>query len=54
MMSDEMVTITKKEYNKLKEDSDWLYWLTSAGVDNWEGCGEAYQLQDEYLAGQGL
>ena len=34
---DEMVTITKKEYDSLVEDSRFLDHLRGAGVDNWEG-----------------
>ena len=39
------VTITKEEYNTLKDDLLFLSLLESFGVDNWEG----YELvQDEY------
>lgn len=34
---EEKVTITKKEYDKLKKDSQWLECLRATGVDNWEG-----------------
>jgi len=40
-MSDEMVRISKKEYERLLEDSQWLCALEAAGVDNWEGYEEA-------------
>lgn len=33
----ETVTITKKEYLQLLEDSKFLNKLYQAGVDNWEG-----------------
>lgn len=33
----EMITITTKEYNKLKESLLILSHLESRGVDNWEG-----------------
>jgi len=36
-MSDEMVTISKAEYESLKDDSWKLQCLEGAGVDNWEG-----------------
>ena len=36
-MTVEMVTITKEEYDELKEDSEFLGQLRAAGVDNWEG-----------------
>lgn len=39
-----MVTITKKEYDSLKEDSKWLLCLEGAGVDNWEGYDFAREL----------
>lgn len=43
----EMVTITKKEYESLKEDSKWLEALQRAGVDNWEGYDFARELFNE-------
>lgn len=47
----EMVTITKLEYEGLKEDSFWLFCLEKAGVDNWDGYDAARgiyrELQDE-------
>ena len=46
-MEEEMVTITNKEYNQLLEDSEWLYYLKAAGVDNWEGYSYAAKLQRE-------
>lgn len=39
--AEEMVTITKKEYDELVEDSKFLMALEAAGVDNWEGYGVA-------------
>lgn len=42
----EMVTITKKEYDQLLKDSDWLACLEAAGVDNWEGIDEAMNIRD--------
>jgi hypothetical protein len=47
-MEKEMVTITKAEYEKLLEDSDWLNCLEQAGVDNWEGYSVAIDIRDEY------
>jgi len=38
---EEIVTITKAEYDNLKEDRAWLRCLESAGVDNWEGYDQA-------------
>lgn len=34
---EEMISITKKEYDLLLKDSRWLRALEMAGVDNWEG-----------------
>lgn len=36
-MPEEMITITKKLYDGLQRDSDFLRALEGAGVDNWEG-----------------
>lgn len=33
--------------NELVADSDWLYCLQAAGVDNWSGIEEAYAIRDE-------
>lgn len=38
-----MITITLKEYLKLKEDSTLLNALEGAGVDNWEGYDSAIE-----------
>lgn len=46
-MMEEMITITQKEYNQLREDSDWLYYLELAGVDNWDGFDYALELQEQ-------
>ena len=37
----EMVTITKAEYNRLLDNEFWLECLDVAGVDNWDGYGTA-------------
>ena len=37
MMSVEMVTITKKEYDDLIANEEFLSALICGGVDNWEG-----------------
>lgn len=44
---DETITITKKEYNSLLEDSKWLQALEGAGVDNWQGYDYAKELFNE-------
>lgn len=46
-MSEEMVTITRKEYDSLIEDSEFLEALRAAGVDNWEGYDFAIEILDE-------
>lgn len=38
---EETVTITKKHYNDLLEDSRLLQCLQNAGVDNWDWYSEA-------------
>jgi hypothetical protein len=37
----EVVTITKKEYEELVKDSEFLNALRAQGVDNWDGYGDA-------------
>jgi len=44
---EDMVTITKKEYESLLEDSNWLNALENAGVDNWDGYSFAQELLEE-------
>jgi hypothetical protein len=46
-MNEEMITITKKEYESLLEDSKFLTALENAGVDNWGGYEFAVQLSNE-------
>lgn len=46
-MNEETVTISKKEYESLKEDARWLQCLEGAGVDNWEGYDYAHELLNE-------
>ena len=41
------VEITKKEYDQLIKDSEWLSCLEAAGVDNWEGIDEAINMLHE-------
>jgi hypothetical protein len=35
-MNEETITISKKEYNSLKDDAFFLQCLQNAGVDNWK------------------
>lgn len=41
------VTITRKEYDQLVKDSEWLSYLEAAGVDNWEGYDYAIEMMQE-------
>lgn len=43
-MSEEMVTITKKEYDRLAKVDDWMDALEAAGVDNWDGVDLAHDI----------
>jgi hypothetical protein len=47
MYYDEMITITKHEYDRLIEADRWLGSLEAAGVDNWEGYSFALELHRE-------
>ncbi len=38
------VELTRKEYDQLVRDSEWLSCLSAAGVDNWEGYDEAIRM----------
>ena len=44
---EEMITITKKEYDELIKDSDFLSCLESCGVDNWEGYSDARRMNKD-------
>lgn len=41
------VEITRKEYDRLVKDSEWLSCLEAAGVDNWEGYDYALEMLHE-------
>ena len=41
------ITITKKQYDQLIEDQQFLQALEGAGVDNWEGYEFACQFEKE-------
>ena len=47
-MTDETVTISKSEYERLVKDSRWLACLDAAGVDNWEGIDTAFDIRKEW------
>lgn len=44
---DEQITISKKEYDRLLADSNFLSALETVGVDNWEGYSEARKMLRE-------
>ena len=44
---EETVTITKKEYDGLIKDSEFLLALQGAGVDNWGGYSDALESLEE-------
>ena len=45
---EEMVTITKTEYETLLDNQRWLSALECAGVDNWCGYSEAKDMLAEW------
>ena len=47
-MDEEKITITKKKYEELSEDSRFLRALRAAGVDNWDGYGIAFDILKEW------
>lgn len=44
---EEMITITKSEYESLLDDANKLSCLECMGVDNWCGYGDAMQMYRE-------
>jgi hypothetical protein len=46
MSEEEMITITKKEYDDLYESYTFLCCLKAAGVDNWDGYDYAHEIMD--------
>lgn len=52
-MNEEMVTITKQEYDELLKaqgDANFLYCLQACGVDNWGGYADAQDMYTEQYA----
>lgn len=47
MITEETITISKKEYEQLKEDSKILGYLYAGGVDNWEWYSDCFPDEDE-------
>jgi len=52
MTKQKKVTITQEEYDRLLEDSNFLSALRAAGVDNWSGYGEAFDILEEWEEGE--
>ena len=46
-MSKDVVEITKEEYEELVNNTRFLHALDAAGVDNWTGYGEAWEIYEE-------
>jgi len=44
---EETITISKKEYEELLKDSQFLDCLRGAGVDNWDGYDHAMEMMKE-------
>ncbi len=49
--AEEMVTITRKKYEKLSKDASFLCALECAGVDNWDGYEDAQNIFREWDEG---
>lgn len=49
MDKDTAVVVPQKEYKRLVARSFWLSCLEEAGVDNWQGMGEAISIRRERL-----
>jgi len=46
-MEEEMITITKRQYDALLDESAFLDCLRACGVDNWEGYSDACEMMSE-------
>jgi hypothetical protein len=44
MVTEETVTISKQEYERLLDDSEILKCCRAAGVDNWQGLDMAMEM----------
>lgn len=51
MNNQETVTISKREYRRLRKMAEKFDALCSGGVDNWEGYSESL---NQYIQGNGL
>ncbi len=45
--NDPLITVDRKMFEKIVEDSNFLDCLKACGVDNWEGYGLAVQMFNE-------
>ncbi len=52
--TEDVITITKSEYEALVRSSCTLQALEAVGVDNWQGYGEHTEIEKELLNGYGL
>ncbi len=52
MEEKEMITISKKEYDRLDKVDRWLTCLEQAGVDNWEVYNIAIDVWEEHYPGE--
>ncbi len=46
-MDEETITISRKLFDQLVKDQEWLGCLEAAGVDNWPGIDEAWRIYRE-------
>lgn len=44
----EVVEVPKADYDRLKDESEWLDALIAAGVDNWDGIDLAQEIYDTF------
>jgi len=53
-MEQDNVEITYDEYMTLKRRDDFLTALEMAGVDNWQGIEDAYDIYEEMILDKGV
>lgn len=46
-MAEEMITITKAEYEGMLDEIEFLNCLEACGVDNWSGYSDAHEMMNE-------
>lgn len=47
MEKEDLVTITRDEYERLQRSEDFLSCLEACGVDNWSGYGDAQEMFED-------